>query len=64
MRTDATTKLRDSLNRSSEMSNNDVFPQCIIEIKNLRLRNVKKVIISNLNVNSLPNKFDQLIEIG
>ena len=64
MRTDATTKLRDSLNRSSEMSNNDVFPQCIIEIKNLRLRNVKKVMISNLNVNSLPNKFDQLIEIG
>ena len=64
MRTDATTKLRDSLNRSSEMFNNDVFPQCIIEIKNLRLRNVKKVIISNLNVNSLPNKFDQLIEIG
>ena len=64
MRTDATTKLRDSLNRSSEMSNNDVFPQCILEIKNLRLRNVKKVIISNLNVNSLPNKFDQLIEIG
>ena len=64
MRTDATTKLRDSLNRSSEMSNNDVFPQCILEIINLRLRNVKKVIISNLNVNSLPNKFDQLIEIG
>ena len=45
------------------MSNNDVFPQCITEIKNLRLRNVNKVIIGNLNINSLPNKFDQLREI-
>ena len=54
---DATTRLRDSLNRSSEMSINDGFPHCITEIKNLRLRNVNKVIISNLNINSLPNKF-------
>ena len=55
-----TTRLRDSLHRSSEMSNNDAFPQCIAEIKNLRLRNVNKVIIGNLNNNSLPKKFDQL----
>ena len=60
---DATTRLRDSLNRSSEMSNNDAFPQCITEIKNLRLRNVNKVIIGNLNIISLPNKFDRLREI-
>ena len=60
---DATTRIRDSLNRSSEMSINDVFPHCITEIKNLRLRNVNKVIIGNLNINSLPNKFDQLREI-
>ena len=60
---DATTRIRDSLNRSSEMSINDVFPHCITEIKNLRLRNVNKVIIVNLNINSLPNKFDQLREI-
>ena len=45
------------------MSINDVFPHCITEIKNLRLRNVNKVIIGNLNINSLPNKFDQLREI-
>ena len=60
---DATTRLRNSLNRSPEMSNNDLFPQYITEIKNWRLRNVNKVIIGNLNINSLPNKFDQLREI-
>ena len=60
---DATVRIRDSLNRSSEMSINDVFPHCITEIKDLRHRNVNKVIIGNLNINSLPNKFDQLGEI-
>ena len=30
------------------------------EIKNLRLRNVNKFIIGNININSLPNKFEQL----
>ena len=60
---DATTRLRDSLNRTPEMPNNDVFPKCTTEIKNLMLRNVSKVIIGNLNINSLPNKFDLLREI-
>ena len=60
---DATTRIRDSLNRSSEIYINDVFPHCITEIKNLRLRNVNKVIFGNLNINSLPNKFDELREI-
>ena len=45
------------------MSINDAFPHCITDIKNLRLRNVNKVIIGNLNINSLPDKFDQLREI-
>ena len=45
------------------MSNNDVFPHCIIEIKKLRFINVNKVIIGNVNINSFPNKFDQLREI-
>ena len=31
-----TIRIRDSLNRSSEMSINDVFPHRITEIKNLR----------------------------
>ena len=60
---DATTRIRDSLNKFSEMTIIDVFPHCITEIKNLRLRNVNKAIIGNLNINSLPNKFDQLREI-
>ena len=45
------------------MSINDVLPHCITEIKNLRLININKVIFANLNINSLPNKFDQLREI-
>ena len=62
---DATPRIRDSLNRSSEMSINDVFPHCITEIKNLKLRNFNKVIIGNLKIgNSHPNKFDQLREIA
>ena len=60
---DATTRIRDSLNRSSEMSIKDEFPHCITEIKNLRLRIVNKVIICHLNINSISNKFDQLREI-
>ena len=61
---DATTRQSDSLSRSSEMSINDVFPHCIAETKYLiRYRNVNKVIIGNLNINSLPNKFNQLREI-
>ena len=54
----------DLLSRSSEMSIDDVFPHCIPETKYLiRLRNVNKVIIDNLSINSLPSKFDQLREI-
>ena len=45
------------------MSINKVFPHYITGIKNLRLRNVNKVIIDNLNINSLPNEFYQLKEI-
>ena len=35
----------------------------LLKIKNLRLSNVNRVIIGNLNINSLTNKFDQLKEI-
>ena len=45
------------------MSIIDLFPHCTTEIKNLRFRNVNKVIIGNLNINSLPKKSDQLREI-
>ena len=60
---DVATRLKYSLNRSSEISINDVFPHCITEIENLRLRNITEVIIGNLNFNSFPNKFDQSREI-
>ena len=36
--------------------NDDVLPHCITEIKNLRLRNINKVIFANLNINSLPKQ--------
>ena len=35
----------------------------LLTIKNLRLNNVNRVIIGNLNINSVRNKFDQLQEI-
>ena len=35
----------------------------LLKIKNLRLSNVNRVIIGNLNINSLTNKFNQLKEI-
>ena len=33
------------------------------ELKRLRLRNPKKVILVHLNINSLPNKFDGLMDL-
>lgn len=38
-----------------------IYP--LAKIKNLRLRNVNKVVISNVNMNSLANKFKQLKEL-
>ena len=35
----------------------------LTKIKKLRIRNSNKIIIGNLNVNSLPNKFEQLKDI-
>ena len=34
-----------------------------MQLKNIRLRGTNRVIIANLNTNSLPNKFAQLQEI-
>ena len=41
---------------------NDASLDPLSEIKNLRLRNINKVITGNININSLPNKFEQLKE--
>ena len=38
-----------------------IYP--LAKIKNLRLRYVNKVVISNVNMNSLANKFKQLKEL-
>ena len=47
---------------SNEM-NNDEFLDPLSTIKNLWLSNVNRVVIDNLNISSLPNKFNQLKEI-
>ena len=47
---------------SNEM-NNDEFLDPLSTIKNLWLSNVNRVVIGNLNISSLPNKFNQLKEI-
>ena len=47
---------------SNEM-NNDEFLDPLSTVKNLWLSNVNRVVIGNLNISSLPNKFNQLKEI-
>ena len=42
--------------------NNDEFLNPLSTIKNMRLGSVNRVVIDNLNINSLPNKFNQLKE--
>ena len=51
------------LGGKSDGSINDASLDPLLTIKNLRLRNVNKVIIGNININSLPNKFEQLKEL-
>lgn len=56
---DAVIKLNDAKkNKSTELYVNYAPPYCITEIKH-----VNRIIIGNLNINSFPNRFDQLIEI-
>ena len=53
------------MNKSSKrLSINDTPQYCITEIKIVKLANVNRIMIGNLNINSLPNKFDQLNDIG
>ena len=39
------------------------FGNFVNSIKDLRLRNVNRVLIGNININSIPNKFSQLKEL-
>ena len=48
---------KNELSDKSDKSINDASLGPLSEIKNLRLRNVNKVIIGNININSPPNKF-------
>ena len=50
-----------SLTDQSEKSINTV-PNSLSKIKELRIGNANKVIIGNLNINSIRNKFEQLKE--
>ena len=43
--------------------NNDEFLDPLSTIKNIWLRNVHRVVIGNLNINSLTNNFNQLKEL-
>ena len=47
----------------SNKINNGEFLNPLSTIKNLRLRNVNRVVTGNQNINSLPNKFNQLKEL-
>ena len=47
----------------SNKMNNDEFLDPLSTLKNLWLSNVNRVVIGNLNISSLPNKFNQLKEI-
>ena len=51
------------VNQDSNKSINVTSPNLLFKIKKLRIRNPNKIIIGNLNINSLPNKFEQLKDI-
>ena len=51
------------LSDKSDKSINDASLDPLSEIKNLRIKNVNKVIIGNIVINSLLNKFEQLKEL-
>ena len=51
------------VNQASNKSINVTSPNLWFEIKKLWIRNQNKIIIGNLNINSLLNKFEQLKDI-
>ena len=51
------------VNQANNKSINETSPDLLFEIKKLRIRNPNKIIIGNFNINSLPNKFEQLKDI-
>ena len=54
---------QNNLSDKSDRYLNDASLDPLSEIRNLRLRNINKVIVGNININSLPNKCEQLKEL-
>ena len=55
---------QNKLNDKSSKSINDASLDFLLETKNLRLRILNnKFVISNININSLPNRLEQLKEL-
>ena len=52
----------ESLTGQSEKKSINIAPNSLSKIKELRIGNENKVIIGNLNINSIRNKFEQLKE--
>ena len=51
------------LSNKYDRSIHDASLDTLPEIKNLKLRNVNNIIVENININSPPNKFEQLKEL-
>lgn len=51
------------LSDKSDKFNNDSSLNALLEIENLELKNVNKIINGNINIKSLSNKFEQLKEL-
>ena len=52
-----------NLSNKSDRSINDASLDSLSEIKSLRLRNINKVIIGNINIKVFPDKFERLKEL-
>jgi len=52
------------LNDINEHTLTDPIDECdLLKMKKLRLQNPKKIIMGHLNINSVPNKFDGIMDV-
>ena len=52
------------LNDINEHTLSDPIDECdLLKMKKLRLQNTKKIIMGHLNINSIPNKFDGIMDV-
>ena len=42
------------------MSNDKTLDEICRDLRNIRLKNMDRIVLANLNINSIRNKFDQL----